>query len=69
MRQAFPELFEDNQFMDQIIEDLGTRNLIAVKWMFQEQLPDIGPYTKRTGRKSFFGTLEISNTLSPGTPR
>jgi hypothetical protein len=37
--------------MDQVVEDLGTRNLIAVKWMFQEKLPEIGPYTKVFGSR------------------
>ena len=63
--QAFPEVTQEHQFMDQVVEDLGTRNLIAVKWMFQEKLPDIGPYTKRTGEKfmRFIGQSQPSARL------
>jgi hypothetical protein len=49
--QALPELESEHQFREVLVYDLGVRRLIPITQVFNQKLPDIGPYTTITGKK------------------
>jgi hypothetical protein len=48
---AFPELQSELQFRGVVVYDLGVRHLIPITQLFNQKLPDIGPYTTITGKR------------------